>query len=101
MGNVSIVIIMLWSLVKPAYFEVMYWLTPATMQVEPMLRLRTVSSAVPVFLRRITEEDLRLYSASSNMFAVLSLRMLLLRDIYNHKIRYEVHQEEKTRESLA
>ena len=78
----SIVIIMLYSLDRPAYFEVIYWLTPATMHAAPILRLKMVSEAVPVFLRRMTEDDLRLWSASSNMFAVLSLSIVVLRESY-------------------
>jgi len=73
---------MLWSLVKPAYFEVMYWFTPATIQAQPIFLLKMVSSAVPVFLLRMTEDERRLWSASSNMLAALSFSILLLLFIY-------------------
>ena len=56
------------------------------MQVEPELRDKMVSSATPVFFLLNTEEDLRLWSASSNICAVLESRMLLLLVRgYNHK----------------
>ena len=63
----------------------MYWLTPAMMQVEPMLRLRIVSPAVPVFLRRITDEERLRCKASSNMFAVLSFNIELLLESCNEQ----------------
>ena len=81
MGKVSTVIIMDWSLERPAILEVMYWLTEATILQHPGLRLKVVSSAVPVLRRRNTEEDLLLYRASSNMLAVLESKILLLLDI--------------------
>ena len=64
-GKVSMVIIMLESLENPPSLDVMYWLTEATMQVAPELRDSVVSSAIPVFLLRITEDDRRRYRASS------------------------------------
>ena len=85
MGNESIVIIMLVSFDRPANFEVTYWFTPAIKQTAPLFLVRTVSSAMPVFLLRSTEFDRRRCSASSNMLAVLSLRMLLLLATYRIK----------------
>ena len=85
MGKVSMVIIMDWSLDRPPNFDVIYWLTPATMVAQPMFRERMVSSAVPVFLRRKMDEARRLYRASSNMLAVLSFKIELLRDVVYNK----------------
>jgi len=46
------------------------------MQVAPVLLLRTVSSATPVFLLRMTDEDLLRFIASSNILAVDVSRIL-------------------------
>ena len=78
-------IIIDWSLERPPSLEVMYWLTPAMMQHAPLLRVRTVSSAVPVLRLRRIDDDRRLCKASSNILAVLSFNSIeLLRDIYIH-----------------
>ena len=49
-----------------------------------MLLLRTVSSATPVFLLRITEEDRLRFMASSNILAVDVSRMLLLDNYFRY-----------------